>query len=445
MQVAIPRLIVSIGAALVLLAGTVVPVVGAEAAVAKETDCIAEVEPNDVAAEGTAFIGEGCVTGTLVEVGDVDVFRWEVEEVDAETTWTLELEGVQDTTTTLVLGDGDEADTDTVQLDAVAGQEQASTDVVVDAGTYTLLVRREEPIAGTEITEADYVVRLARADVPESSAPPAAGSDMGSIRVVVEPGVTPELGAGVAVELVLDTSGSMLERLGKNTKLEIAERTLIDIVDELPAGTPVALRTFKAQPRSCATVLRVPLEPLRRKAMKQTIADLPSRKGTRTPLAKAIKQVPRDLKGFEGHRVVVVVTDGKEDCDGDPAAAVAGLSDAGDTTTVHLIGYALPEAEALRAELAELAAIGGGRFLEASDRASLTAALEAAVSAPYLVVDESGALVAQGLAGDDGVGIEAGVYDVEILGDPPTSFEAIEVEAGAEVELPLAPPDTSAD
>ena len=204
-----------------------------------------------------------------------------------------------------------------------------------------------------------------------------------------------------------------------------------------PMGIPVALRTFVAKPRSCATVLRVPLEPLKPKAMKSTIRDLPSRKGTRSPIAKAIEMAPKDLRGVEGHRVVVLVTDGKESCGGDPAAAIVALGEAGYTSTVHLIGYALGEDQEARDALAAWAALGGGLYLEAPDRASLAQALETATTAPYLVFDKEDVLVAQGVVGDAGVEIDAGVYRVEVLSDPPMTFDDVVLEAGAALELPL--------
>jgi len=213
-------------------------------------------------------------------------------------------------------------------------------------------------------------------------------------------------------------------------------------VDTLPAGLTVALRTFKAEPRSCATVLRVPAGPLRPKAMKQTIREVPTRKGTRTPIAKAISKVPQDMQGVDGHRIVVLVTDGKEDCGGDPASAIAALADSGYTSAVHIIGYALPDDEEIGAALAEWAALGGGRYVEAADRASLDAALASVVAAPYLIFDSADVLVAQGVVGDDGVELEAGTYRVEILADP-ISSEVVELEAGAVVEVPVGSGDAA--
>jgi hypothetical protein len=172
--------------------------------------------------------------------------------------------------------------------------------------------------------------------------------------------------------------------------------------------------------------------------MKSAIRNLPSRKTAKSPIAKAIEMAPKDLRDAEGHRVVVLVTDGKEDCGGDPAAAIVALREAGYTSTVHLIGYALGEDQEVRDALAAWAALGGGRYLEAPDRASLAQAFETVTTAPYLVFDDEDMLVAQGLVGDEGVEIDAGVYRVEVLSDPPMTFDEVVLEAGATIDLPQA-------
>jgi Mg-chelatase subunit ChlD len=430
-----------------MVIGTAAGAVGATAEEAETKDCIAEVEPNDDMVDAVTFEGERCISGKILEIGDVDVFVWRVSEADAETTWSLQLEGVSETVTEATLSrldDGAEEETARVQVDAE--QEVATTQVGVESGTYALVVHRPDDAAAAVAPEGvDYQVRLARATSMEPEPEEVvAAEETARIAVVTTDGSDPRIGPAVALELVLDTSGSMLERLGKATKLEIAQRTLVDLVDELPSGTPVALRTFKAKPRSCATVLRVPLEPLRPKAMKETIRELPARKGTRTPIARAVRKAGQDLSTADGHHVLVLVTDGKEDCGGDPAAAIEAVAEAGTTATVHLIGYALPDDEQIRTDLAAWAALGGGRFWEATNRGTLRAALEGATTTPYLVFDAAGVVVAQGLVGDEGVEVEAGVYRVEVPGDPPTTFDAVEIEAGADIELSLTPPTAAA-
>ena len=128
--------------------------------------------------------------------------------------------------------------------------------------------------------------------------------------------------------------------------------------------------------------------------MTQTIRDISAKKGTKTPIAEALSKVPRDLRAAEGHRVVVLVTDGKEDCGGDPAKAIKALAVDGTTTTVSIVGYALgDDAADVKAELTDWAMLGGGHFYDAPDEAGLKAALSSALAPPYLVYDETGAFI----------------------------------------------------
>ena len=465
----VPRPLAAFLVASAMLSGSAVSAVAAE--VTDATACAAEVEPNDAIGDATTIADVGCVSGTLVAADDVDIYLWQVDEAAAATRWTVELDGPADVALDVRMvtvdagADGNGAaigdeitrlQIDPEQLAAAAGSVATiGAEVEVDAGEYALIVQGDGA-ATASTTQPEYVLRLTPVESAEmASASPAASTAAGSspeptaeattaaadanLLVVAGAGTSPRLGQGAAVELVLDTSGSMLEKLGKKTKLKIAEASLVQLVDELPADLPVALRTFKAQPRSCATVLRVPLGPLDRETMDKTIRTLPIKKGTRTPIAKAIDKAAADLAEFDGHRVVVLVTDGKEDCGGDPAAAIEALNADGSSAAVHIIGYDLPDDQATHDALAEWAALGNGRYIEAVDRASLMAALDQVLAAPYLVFDADGVLVAQGVVGDDGVAVEAGVYRVEVLTDPPRTFEGVELGAAAETTVTVTP------
>ncbi|MEZ4597347.1 MAG: VWA domain-containing protein [Chloroflexota bacterium] len=202
--------------------------------------------------------------------------------------------------------------------------------------------------------------------------------------------VTPAAGAqvrigGVAVELVLDTSGSMDAALGKRKRIDVAKRSLSRLVqDSLPEGLPVALRTFRAGTRkrpSCATTLAVPLGPLDKAAMLGRIDRIKIGQGTKTPLAAAIEAAGGDIGGVEGPRIVVVVTDGAETCKGDPEAAVRGLVATGIDTTVNIVGFALDDDD-LKGQMASWAEAGGGTFFDAQDQAGLSAGMTAALRHP---------------------------------------------------------------
>ena len=122
------------------------------------------------------------------------------------------------------------------------------------------------------------------------------------------------------------------------------------------------------------------------------------------------------------------------DCGGDPGAAIEALEAVDATTTVNVVGFALEE-RAMKDEMTAWALLGGGDYFDAVDQAGLDAAVAAALLPPFLVFDETGVVVARGALGGAAVEVSEGVYRVEVLSDPPETFEVVEVEAGADVGL----------
>jgi Ca-activated chloride channel family protein len=228
----------------------------------------------------------------------------------------------------------------------------------------------------------------------------------------------------------------MSQKLGKSTRIAVAKRSLKQLIEgSLPEGLPVAMRTFKAGKGSCATRLAVPLGPLDRADLLDLIERLKINKGTKTPLASAIAAVAGDIGDVTGPRIVVVVTDGAETCDGDPGAAVQSLVDAGFDTTVNIVGFALKD-EQLKQDMAAWAAAGGGVFADAQDQSGLSAAIAETLRAPFRVYDETGAIVGEGIVGSDAIPVPMGTYRVEVLADPePIVFDGVRVGTGETVHL----------
>ena len=69
--------------------------------------------------------------------------------------------------------------------------------------------------------------------------------------------------AGSNVELIIDASGSMAQRIGGQSKLETAKKVLLKLAAELPPDTQVAVRTYGANRKDdCSDiVLLAPLGP----------------------------------------------------------------------------------------------------------------------------------------------------------------------------------------
>jgi hypothetical protein len=223
-------------------------------------------------------------------------------------------------------------------------------------------------------------------------------------------------GNGGAVEIILDASGSMLQKLGNERRIDIARRTLNKLVGStIPPGTPFALRVFGREVDSCQTDLDVPVAPLNVAAVQQRIGALVAKNGAKTPIGASLEKAADDLKGVSGEKLVVLVTDGEETCGGDPAAAIASLRKAGLTTRVSIVGFALDD-ENLASTFRRWSDAGGGAFFEARDAAGLDKSLTEALRPNFEVVNAQGQVLASGMVGGEPVTVAAGNHQVRLRG-----------------------------
>ena len=220
-----------------------------------------------------------------------------------------------------------------------------------------------------------------------------------------------------ALEVVLDASGSMLQRQDGVRRIDIAKATLSALLrDTVPAGTPFALRVFgHLEADSCRTDLEVPLAPLDTDAVLGLIGGIEAMNLARTPIAHSLDLVESDLSTVDGERVVILITDGEETCDGDPAAAISTLRGKGTDLRVNIVGYAIDDLS-LAATFADWAELGGGAYFSADNEDQLAEALTAAAQPSFSAVDANGTVLARGIAGGDPIVLPAGTYDVRLAG-----------------------------
>jgi hypothetical protein len=246
-------------------------------------------------------------------------------------------------------------------------------------------------------------------------------------------------GSGVAVEILLDTSGSMRAKVGKKQRIAIAKAVLRNLVEEtLPAGLPVALRTFDPQ-RQCGSTLLAPLAPLDKATMSALVRDLKIVKTTKTPLAATLAEVAADLAGVDGPKIIVLVTDGQESCDGDPEQVIRDLVAQGLDVRVNIVGFALDDVD-LKADLQRWAEVGNGQAFDAQGAEELAAGIVTALRAPFQVYDDHDTLIASGVVGGEAVVLSPGIYRVEVLTDPVMVFEDVTISAGQSRTLQLEAP-----
>jgi hypothetical protein len=260
----------------------------------------------------------------------------------------------------------------------------------------------------------------------------------GSIQVVTGGEGQATLATDVGVDLILDNSGSMLQTLGDERRIDVAKQVLTDLVEEtLPSGIPLALRVFGDEPDSCETDLAIDLAPLDRDAAVDSIAAIESVDGVKTPLGAALERVAADLSGVDGPKIVVLVTDGEETCGGNPQRAIRELVNQGIDVRVNIVGFAVDD-EGLKEQFEEWARIGGGQFFDAAGAADLGDAIAAALQPPFEVRDTAGAVIGSGAVDGDPVRVPPGTYTVEVRSDPPQEFPDVVVGNGEELELSLA-------
>jgi hypothetical protein len=175
--------------------------------------------------------------------------------------------------------------------------------------------------------------------------------------------------------IVLDCSGSMSEQTSDGSvKMDAAKRVIADLVANMPETLRVSLVVFghdKEQNCHAVKVARAlgPLGPTGKAPLIEQIKVLKPM-GT-TPIAQALEAAGRELAKADANCRLVLLTDGKETCGGDPADVASRL--AGRLKLhfgVNVIGFDVQSDE--RASLVEIARAGKGNYYNAQSAAELT-------------------------------------------------------------------------
>jgi hypothetical protein len=164
---------------------------------------------------------------------------------------------------------------------------------------------------------------------------------------------------------ILDGSGSMWEKLDGRTKIEIAKEVLSGIFQKLPANLDAGLFVYGHRSKGdCNDVEEmVPLSPVNRQLLTDKVNGIDP-KGM-TPITNSIRIALEKLKTVEQESTVLLVSDGKETCKGDPCALVKELKKSGIKFVMHVVGFNVTAEE--KTQLECIAAAGGGQYFAAAD------------------------------------------------------------------------------
>lgn len=143
---------------------------------------------------------------------------------------------------------------------------------------------------------------------------------------------------------VLDASGSMYASMDKDNRINVAKRILTKLMDSLERAkdVEVALRVYghnspPARHDCKDTKLEVPFGANNHAAIKREVAKI-TPKGT-TLIAQSLQQAAYDFpKEPNVRNVIVLITDGIEECDGDPCAVSEALQSSGVILRPFIVG-----------------------------------------------------------------------------------------------------------
>lgn len=235
-----------------------------------------------------------------------------------------------------------------------------------------------------------------------------------------------------ALYVILDASGSMLQRLDGKRRIEIAKDTLKKVVKEsVGKQNHFGMRTFGLEVDECRHALTLPVAKHTAAAVDAAIDRVIAVNKAKTPIAASLEAAASDLSSFSGEKVIVLLTDGEETCDGDSEAILTSLRARDIDVKMHIVGFALDD-EMLVGEFKNWATIGGGQYYEAGNQSALQTALHNAVTPRFEVRNSVGDIVATGYLGDAQQSLPPGNYLVALPDYP--ELNAISVTLAADSE-----------
>ena len=186
-----------------------------------------------------------------------------------------------------------------------------------------------------------------------------------------------------SVLLILDASGSMNAKLPNGeTRIAVAQRAIKGVAGFIPAQAQLSLRMYGAQSaareKNCQdTHLAVPFGAASAAGGTVTASVDAAKAQGYTPIAYSLGQAANDFSADAKERVIVLVSDGKETCQGDPVVAAKALAAKG--VTVHTVGFVVDTAA--RGQLQAIASVTGGSYFDAPVGPELPETLKSALGA----------------------------------------------------------------
>ena len=173
----------------------------------------------------------------------------------------------------------------------------------------------------------------------------------------------------------------MKEPIEGKAKIDIAKEAVTSVLTEIPDDVPVGMRIYGSSydpeasgPQNCmASRLLVPISTQGKKEIREKIGMLTPL--GYTPIAYSMEQAAQDFADKRAQCSIILISDGKETCNGDPVAVAKSLKGQGYNMVVHTVGFDVDDVT--RAQLKAIADAAGGMYMDASNAAALGSSLTA--------------------------------------------------------------------
>ena len=180
---------------------------------------------------------------------------------------------------------------------------------------------------------------------------------------------------GSNVMFIFDSSGSMKKQIASGeSRSEAAKRAMAAALGEMPAATRMGLLMYGHRRAKDCTDIEV-LFPIGTTEVAGIAGSIRASKPKgETPIAAALEQAAKNFVALQGQsNSIVLVTDGIEECGGDPCAAARAIREAGLGIKAHVVGFTLSEKQ--RQTVQCVADETGGKYFDAQDADGLSEAL----------------------------------------------------------------------
>lgn len=249
-------------------------------------------------------------------------------------------------------------------------------------------------------------------------------------------GASAESYSAYDIEIVLDASGSMNEAVAGQPKIDIARQAIKTLIEKIPAETRVGLRAYGHQsPRDAKNCkdsqLLVPIQKIQKDDFIAKVNAITP--NGYTPIEFSLLEAKKDFEAKpEFKKMVILVSDGKETCEGDPCKAVKVLKESGFDFEVNVVGFAV-DAETEK-ELRCIAESTGGAYKGASNAQELVEGLTTYAQRAKIEYKPIGGAVKPGSGFPDATEIGAGDYALDIFNNE-THFFKIKLLQGQTLNI----------